>query len=117
MNVFKMKVVTLVVFITLVIDAAYAPYPPITRSFVPGGNQRDTLIKAYFRQGYAYKDIVLFLATMHGINIGLQRLRQILARLGLRRRQVLDEEVAKRVLEAVRKELVESGRKLLYVRF
>lgn len=106
----NMKVVLLLVFFVFVLDTAYAPYPTVIRPFVPGIQQREVLIKAYFRQGYAYKDIVLFLATMHGIYIGVDRLKRILARLGLRRRNVLDEESARRVLEAVRSEIVESGK-------
>lgn len=104
-----MKITLLLVLLVFLLDAAYAPIPAHSRTFAPGVTQRTALIKGYFRQGYAYKDIILFLATMHGIKIGVARLRQILATLGLRRRVEMDENRIRDVLEGVRKELEESG--------
>ena len=103
-----MKVFLFLVFCAFALDEAYAPFPGNARPFV-GERQRANLVRAYFKQGYAYRDIVLFLATMHGIKIGVDRLKQILFKLGLRRRQKLNEETVGRVLEAVRSELEESG--------
>jgi len=73
------------------------------------GSSRDGFIAAYFRLGYSYKDIVLFLATLHGMKIGVPRLKQILYRLGLRRRVEHTQETVAAVLQAVQHELEESG--------
>ena len=70
---------------------------------------REGLIAAYFKQGYSYKDIVLFLATMHGLKLSVSRLRQILFRLGLRRKEQHTMESVNCVLQAVKTELEGSG--------
>ena len=48
----------------------------------------DELITYYFRQGFVYQKILLFLSTYHGIDISLQTLSTRLRSLGLRRRNV-----------------------------
>lgn len=48
----------------------------------------DELITYYFRQGFVYQKILLFLSTYHGIEISLRTLSTRLRSLGLRRRNV-----------------------------
>lgn len=98
------------IIISCTFDIAHAPLPDNIYAFVSQERHRTGLIKAYFKQGYAYKDIVLFLATIHGIKIGIDRLKQILCKLGLRRRQPKNEDTVGPVLEAVRDIMEESGK-------
>ena len=48
----------------------------------------DKLITYYFRQGFVYQKILLFLSTYHGVEISLQTLSMRLRSLGLQRRNV-----------------------------
>ena len=47
---------------------------------------KDSLIRKYFENGYAYKDIRTFLESKHGIVLSEDQLRGRLKRLGLKRR-------------------------------
>lgn len=51
-------------------------------------DSEDELITYYFRQGFVYQTILLFLSTYHGIEISLRTLNTRLRSLGLRRRNV-----------------------------
>ncbi len=51
-------------------------------------DSEDELITYYFRQGFVYQKILLFLSTYHGIEISLRTLSTRLRSLGLRRRNV-----------------------------
>ena len=100
----------LVASLFLLIEVVYAPIPPYTNIFTHRGHQERTgFIAAYFRQGYSYKDIVLFLATLHGITLSVSGLRKILRRMGLRRNEQLDEERLRGVVEAVRSKIEGSS--------
>ena len=61
---------------------------------------RDSLIQDYFRQGYPYKLILCFLHFVHGISLSLRQLKQILRRLGLKRRPPAMNRRRERQLEA-----------------
>ena len=56
-----MKLVLCLIILLNVLDTVYAP-PPLNQREAAA---RNVLIKAYFNQGFIYKDIVLFLATLH----------------------------------------------------
>lgn len=99
----------LVLSLFIFIKVVYAPIPPYTNIFSRRGHERTGFIAAYFRQGYSYKDIVLLLATLHGITLTVNGLRGILRRMGLRRNERLDEERLRGVIEAVRSEMEGSG--------
>jgi len=49
-------------------------------------NQQINLIKEYFRRGYSYDIILLFLKKYHSLNISKSTLKRTLKYLGLRRR-------------------------------
>ena len=66
--------------------------------------------KMYFNRGFGYKDITIFLGTLHGIHISVIRLKQILKKLRLRRRQPHTEERMQEVLTAINGEIEESGK-------
>jgi hypothetical protein len=50
------------------------------------GETCDELITRYFRKGFAYEKIILFLANYHGIRMSLRTLNTKLRSLGLRRK-------------------------------
>ena len=104
-----MKQYIFFVCFALLINVAWAPFTGYEQLRYGNSCNRDGLISAYFRQGYSYKDIVIFLASIHGFKISVARLRQILGRLRLRRREARNEETVQRVVAAVRKEVEESG--------
>ena len=104
-----MKQYIFFVCFALFINVAWAPFTGYEQLRYGNSCNRDGLISAYFRQGYSYKDIVIFLASIHGFKISVARLRQILGRLRLRRRETQNEETVQRVVAAVRKEVEESG--------
>ena len=106
----------LILFIAVsVIEKAYAPPLP---SYLPSvqANRagKEALIRVYFNQGYAYKNIVLMLTTLHGIKMSLPTLKIILRRMNLKRRKPLTEDMTQEVVAAVRKELEESGQSLSF---
>lgn len=111
-----MKTHIIFVCFLIVIHGAWAPSTGNEQLLLEHGGNRDGLISAYFRQGYSYKDIVLFLASIHGLKIGVDRLKQILRRLRLRRREPQNEETVQRVVAAVQKEMEESGNYILILR-
>lgn len=108
-----------VLFISVTIvmlPGVYSPRPNYTPS-IPVGNQRltrDGLITGYFRQSYSNKDILSLLASVHGIIISLPTLKKILKRLGLKRRVPVTDELLENCIEAIEKELSESGNSLGY---
>lgn len=50
------------------------------------GGTRNELIKEYFRQGYEYNMIVMFLFCVHGVSISVRQLKRILRKMNLKRR-------------------------------
>ena len=111
-----MKTHIIFVCFLIVIHGAWAPSTANEQLLLEHGGNRDGLISAYFRQGYSYKDIVLFLASIHGFKIGVDRLKQILRRLRLRRREPQNQETVQRVVAAVQSEMEESGNYILILR-
>lgn len=84
----------------------YAP-PPLNQREAAA---RNVLIKAYFNQGFIYKDIVLFLATLHGIHISVIGLKRVLRRLGLKRRAECNEQNLKEIVAAITEEQQSTGK-------
>ena len=103
-----MKLILVLVLFGFILDCAYAPTP------AKDNTVRNNAIKWYFNRGYAYKDITLFLAAMHGIRIGVDRLKAILKKLGLKRRTRHTEESLKDVVTAIQHELDGSGKNIYY---
>ena len=93
-----------------------APRPNYTPA-APGAGPwqgRDALITEYFRQSYTNKEIVSLLATIHGIFLSVRSLKMTLRRLNLRRRVQITDDLLQNTLEAIEKELSESGCSLGY---
>ena len=71
---------------------------------------RNAWIKHYFNRGYTYKDITLFLGTLHGFKLGIDMLKKALRQMGLKKRKERTEENMAAILRAVRTELEGSGK-------
>ena len=69
--------------------------------------ERDELIETYFHLGLKYKEILLFLLDVHGVEISIRQLKRILKQRGLGRRR--NPSPANDVFEAMRSELNGSG--------
>ena len=69
--------------------------------------ERDELIETYFHLGLKYKEILLFLLDVHGVEISIRQLKRILKQRGLGRRR--NPSPANDVYEAMRSELNGSG--------
>jgi len=70
----------------------------------------DCLIRNYFNQGYSYNEMLVSLLGVHGISLCLRQLKRILARLGLKRRVLgNDESPTNLVIIAIQRELEDSG--------
>lgn len=76
------------------------------------GIERDELIERYFQLGFSYKEIILFLISLHGIEISERHLKRILRQRGLGRRT--HPSSANDVFEAMYKELEGSGNSVGY---
>lgn len=75
---------------------------------------RDSLIKAYFKQGYRNKEIVSFLFICHGIVVCVRTVKRVLKRLNLKRKILCDDHQATEALNAIATELKTSGKCLGY---
>ena len=101
-----MKLVLCLIILLNVLDTVYAP-PPLNQREAAA---RNVLIKAYFNQGIIYKDIVLFLATLHGIHISVIGLKRVLRKLGLKRRAEYNEQNLKEIVAAITEEQQSTGK-------
>ena len=100
-----MKHILCLIILLNVLDDVYAPRPVNRREAAA----RNTLIRTYFNQGFVYKDIVLFLATLHGIHISEIGLKRVLQKLGLRRRTEYTEHKVKELVSVIIEEQEHSG--------
>ena len=91
------------------LEFVHAPLPKYTPAMTSFKSSRHALIKAYFKQGYSYKEIILFLSVMHGLSIGMTTLKKALARMGLRRRKQQTEGSLGIIIKAVKKKIASSG--------
>ena len=96
-----MKHILCLIILLNVLDNVYAPRPVNRREAAA----RNTLIRTYFN----YKDIVLFLATLHGIHISEIGLKRVLQKLGLRRRTEYTEHKVKELVSVIIEEQEHSG--------
>ena len=69
---------------------------------------------AYFKLGYAYKDIINCLALSHGITMSLITLKRMLRSLQLRRRHPCTEEIVENAVNFIHNELQGSGQMIGY---
>jgi len=68
---------------------------------------REGLIKEYFRNGYEYKEILLLLKENHGLDVKLRTLERILQRNNLGRKKLNIDN--RQIVRAVHQEVTESG--------
>ena len=101
-----MKFILVLSICGMVLDCAYAPSPYVRKDFTVCNNW----IKHYFHKGYSYKDITLFLASLHGFRLGIEGLKKALRSLGLRKRERRTEANLGQILTAVRREIDGSGK-------
>ena len=74
-----------VIFFVFALDFAYAPAPTYPEIVKGSYSTRNELLKAYFSRGYSYKDISIFLLTLHDIVLSVHSLKKIFKKLGLKR--------------------------------
>ena len=76
------------------------------------GLSREELTKCYFQSGFSYLEILVFLATFHGINLTLRHLHRLLREQSLcRRYHFTDLNV---IIEVIQKKLLGSGKNFGY---
>ena len=98
-----------VIFFSFSLQCVYAPVPTY-REIVKGSYAtRNELLKAYFFPGYSYKDISLFLLTLHDIVLSMHSLKKIFKRLGLKRNNTMDREKLISLMRAINKEKSDTG--------
>ena len=90
---------------------ACAPLPVYTPAALPYGQfvARDELVASYFRQQYKNKEILMALASVHGIIISLATVERILKRLGLKRKVPITDELLNAAVLQIEAEISESG--------
>ena len=71
------------------------------------GLSREELIKCYFQSGFSYSEILVFLATFHGINLTLRHLHRLLREQNLFRRHHFMNWYD--IIEFIQKEMLGSG--------
>ena len=110
-----LQVLIIAVFMSSVCTVT-APRPNYTPAVQTLGQRhgREALIASYFRQSYTNREILSLLASAHGIIISLTTLKLTLSRLNLKRRVPITDNLLHNTLEAIQKELIESGRSLGY---
>ncbi len=67
-------------------NAANQPVQDVEAVFLGNKISCEELITRYFRQGFVYEKILLFLSNYHGIHMSLRTLKAKLNSLGLQRR-------------------------------
>ena len=81
--------VVYVLFVSLlfadITDCVLPAYIPVLAN--TGNLGRSDLIESYYRLGFSYKEILLFLAVSHGIHLSLRHLKRLLRGLGLTKRK------------------------------
>ena len=93
-------------FVFLTISQSYA-LPEYLPSMRNGNQDRNYLIKDYFRLGFNYTEIMSFLALYHGVRFSLRHLKRILVSRGLRRKK--NQSRIEKVVDAIDQELQSSG--------
>ena len=71
---------------------------------LPRGSER-YIIEHYFHKGFTNKQIVLMLGTHHDISMHERTLKRRLQSYGLKRRQVIDNELLEHVREIIAREI------------
>ena len=104
------KLLLIFVIVVVIVEGAYAPLPGHQAFNRNRHVIRNGLIKRYFDQGYACKDIIVFVETLHGIRISMDWLRKVLRKMGLRRHMDHNERTLQRIFDAIRTEQESSGK-------
>ena len=73
---------------------------------------REELIKCYFQSGFSHSEILVFLATFHGINLTLRHLHRLLQEQNLFRRYHFTN--LNDIIEVIQKEMLGSGENFGY---
>ena len=76
------------------------------------GLSREELIKSYFQSGFLYSEILVFLATFHGINLTLKHLHRLLREQKLFRRYHFT--YLNDIIKVIQKEMLGSGENFGY---
>ena len=98
-----------VIFFVFALNFAYAPAPTYTEIVKGSFATRDELLKAYFSRGYSYKDISLFLLTLHDIVLSVHSLKKIFKKLGLKRNNTMDRDKLISLMRAINEEQSDTG--------
>ena len=93
---------------TVVVQCVLPTYVPNPQE----NHQRDDLIVKYFRLRMKYTEILMYLASLHGIQLSLRQLKRIVAKPGLFRRKNYSS--TDEVVEAIERELNSSGNSIGY---
>ena len=93
---------------TVVVQCVLPTYVPNPQE----NHERDDLIVKYFRLGMKYTEILMYLASLHGIQLSLRQLKRIVAKRGLFRRKNYSS--TDEVVEAIERELNSSGNSIGY---
>ena len=95
------------IFVVLVFSDVECVLPPYIPSLGNNNLGRSDLIKRYCELGFHYKEIMLFLALYHGLQLSLRHLKRLIKNLGIKRRR--DPSDLRDVFSAVDEELSKSG--------
>ena len=76
----------------------------------PGG--RNDIVESYFRLGFDYTEILLYLVLFHGISLSLRQLKRVLKSKGLGRRRNSSD--IREICQVVEEELRGSGSNIGY---
>lgn len=98
-------------FDSLTISQSYT-LPKYLPSMRNGNQDRNYLIKEYFRLGFNYTEILFFLALYHGVHLSLRHLKKILVSQGLCRKKIQSR--VERVVDAIDQELQSRGSCIWY---
>ena len=93
---------------TVVVQCVLPTYVPNPQE----NHERNDLIVKYFRLGMKYTEILMYLASLHDIQLSLRQLKRIVAKRGLFRRKNYSS--TDEVVEAIERELNSSGNSIGY---
>ena len=80
----------------------------IVNEGLPSGPERD-LIEYYFNRGLTYRQITMMLGKHHRVDMNERTLKRRLKDYGLRRRNVVNDELVERVKSSIMLELVQTA--------
>ena len=100
------------VLILSFIENASCVLNPSIASLLQSSADKDDLIEWYFKRGFGYNEILLFLLNCHGIHMSLRSLHRVLRRKNLSRKK--EKSGLHQVLHFIQRELAGSGNNVGY---